>query len=85
MWRPVMKNALSILIGILIGIAFLLAMGGYYAGETDFGFAVPGDGYAVVTDEDGYVYVIEAQTATAIPVVSPQRGRSTHHLQTRRP
>jgi hypothetical protein len=54
-----MKDLKNILIGFLLGVVLMLALGAAGdSGKADFGFAVPQGGFAVIKSRNGSGYVI---------------------------
>ena len=51
-----MKN---FIIGLLCGICILLLAGAYSAEKSDFGIVVPKDGFAIVRDVSGELYIVK--------------------------
>ena len=53
------------IIGLLIGITLMLALGAYVPQTADFGFAVPSGGWVIIKDNKGQLYRVNATSTIA--------------------
>jgi hypothetical protein len=57
-----MKN---LVMGLLVGILLMVLVGAYSpSNESDFGFGVPNNGYAVIADKSGCLYIVNSEGVT---------------------
>lgn len=71
-----MKDLQMLIIGLLLGIALMLAAGAYQSDETPFGFAVPENGRAIIKDTKGEIYILDhrKEAAQRLRVAAPLVG-----------
>jgi hypothetical protein len=70
----------SLVVGLVLGVVVLLAMGQVYsgAGVSDFGLTVDRSGFAIVRDKANIVYVVDPQREKARIIQydnGPYKGR----------
>ena len=66
----------TLVVGIVLGIVLTAGLGavGGSADKTDFGIAIPNQGFALVQTADGSFYVVDAEKSTAERVIDRSRG-----------
>ena len=66
----------TLVVGIVLGIVLTVGLGavGGSADKTDFGLAIPNQGFALVQTANGSFYVVEARNSTAERVIDRSKG-----------
>ena len=66
----------TLVVGIVLGIVLTAGLGavGGSADKTDFGIAIPNQGFALVQTANGSFYVVDAEKSTAERVIDRSRG-----------
>jgi microcystin-dependent protein len=58
----------TLVIGFLAGALFSLVLGVTNAGDSEFGFAIPSGGRAVIKNDRSEGFVLDAATGRAVPI-----------------
>jgi hypothetical protein len=64
-----MNGLKMLVIGFLLGTIIMLVLGANGSQKADFGFALPANGCAIVTDSQGNLFVIDGVTGQATRVL----------------
>ncbi|MCJ7692561.1 MAG: hypothetical protein MUO22_04010 [Sedimentisphaerales bacterium] len=66
----------TLVVGIVLGIVLTISLGavGGSADKTDFGIAIPNQGFALVQTTNGNFYVVDAERATSELVEDKSKG-----------